>query len=251
MANYDNTRYTYAQVLAGQGYYMKDDQLRAATGVKTMQTKLNTAGYNCGTPDGKFGKNTDTAVRSFQQAQSLTVDGKAGKNTLTRLDSVTSGGGSSTGDAETMRSNIVSEAAYWINKIPYCIDSVVTTQVLNRNNPPKYMDCADFSSSVYLTILGVNIGPNTSTQIGRGVAVSADSMKPGDLIIFDWNGNGSPNHVGICSEVGKMIHEHGTNGDPNNLQSDQNVHEQSLTQYYTSHILAVRRIIQDDGSIIN
>lgn len=38
MASYDNTRYTYAQVLAGQGYYMKDEQLRAAPGVKTMQT---------------------------------------------------------------------------------------------------------------------------------------------------------------------------------------------------------------------
>ncbi len=52
MANYDNTRYTYAQVLAGLGYYMKDDQLRAATEVKIMQTKLNKVNYNCGTPDG-------------------------------------------------------------------------------------------------------------------------------------------------------------------------------------------------------
>ena len=46
MANYDNTRYTYAQVLAGLGYYMKDDQLRAATEVKIMQTKLNKVNYN-------------------------------------------------------------------------------------------------------------------------------------------------------------------------------------------------------------
>ena len=54
MANYDNSRYTYAQVLAGTGYYMKDDSLRYSAGVKTMQGKLNTAGYNCGTADGKF-----------------------------------------------------------------------------------------------------------------------------------------------------------------------------------------------------
>ena len=150
-----------------------------------------------------------------------------------------------------MRNNIVSEAEYWLDKIPYCIDSVVTTQVPDRNNPPKYMDCSDFSFSVYLTVLGVNIGPNTSTQIGRGVAVSAASMKPGDLILFDWDGNGSPNHVGICSKTGEMIHEHGTNSDPNNLQSKQNVARQELTPYYTSHILAVRRIIQEDGSIVN
>lgn len=28
MADYDNSRYTYAQVLAGTGYYMKEDRLR-------------------------------------------------------------------------------------------------------------------------------------------------------------------------------------------------------------------------------
>lgn len=98
MANYDNSRYTYAQVLAGNGYYMKDDKLRYSAGVKTMQTKLNTAGYNCGTPDGKFGSGTDTAVRKFQKAKKLTVDGKAGKNTLIALNAATSGS-SSTGGA--------------------------------------------------------------------------------------------------------------------------------------------------------
>lgn len=93
MADYDNSRYTYAQVLAGTGYYMKDDQLRYSAGVKTMQGKLNTAGYNCGTPDGKFGSGTDTAVRNFQKAKNLTVDGKAGKGTLAALE-----GGASTDD---------------------------------------------------------------------------------------------------------------------------------------------------------
>ncbi len=94
MADYDNSRYTYAQVLAGTGYYMKDDKLRFSAGVKTMQTKLNTAGHNCGTPDGKFGKDSDTAVRSFQRAKDLTEDGKAGQNTLIALDKAASGGGS-------------------------------------------------------------------------------------------------------------------------------------------------------------
>lgn len=93
MADYDNSRYTYAQVLAGTGYYMKDDRLRYSAGVKTMQGKLNNAGYNCGTPDGKFGSGTDTAVRNFQRAKGLTVDGKAGKATLSALDAASGGGG--------------------------------------------------------------------------------------------------------------------------------------------------------------
>ncbi len=86
MADYDNSRYTYEQVLSGTGYYMQDDLLRYSAGVKTMQEKLNTAGYSCGTPDGKFGSGTDTAVRNFQSAKGLTVDGKAGKGTLTALE---------------------------------------------------------------------------------------------------------------------------------------------------------------------
>ncbi|MDE7323565.1 MAG: peptidoglycan-binding protein [Lachnospiraceae bacterium] len=251
MADYDNSRYTYAQVLAGTGYYMQDDKLRYSAGVKTMQEKLNKVGYNCGTPDGKFGNGTNTAVRNFQKAKALTVDGKAGKNTLAALDKATSGGGGNVGDAATMRNNIVSEAAYWIGKIPYCINSVVTTQVLDRKNPPPYMDCADFSSSVYLTKLGINIGPNTSTQITRGVKVAVADMKPGDLILFDWNGNGSPNHVGICSAKDEMIDEHGSNSNPNSFVNGENVRRQPLTSYYKNHILAVRRIIQDDGSIVN
>lgn len=103
MADYDNSRYTYAQVLANTGYYMKDDKLRYSAGVKTMQTKLNTAGYNCGTPDGKFGNGTDTAVRGFQGAKNLTVDGKAGKGTLTALDKATSG---DSGSASTAAKNL-------------------------------------------------------------------------------------------------------------------------------------------------
>lgn len=88
MADWDNSRWTYQQVLnGGKGiYYMKDDRSRYASGVKTMQTKLNAAGYNTGKPDGKFGAGTDTGVRNFQRANGLTVDGKVGKSTLQKLD---------------------------------------------------------------------------------------------------------------------------------------------------------------------
>lgn len=91
MEKYDNSKYTYEQVLAGIGYYMQDDLLRISNGVKIMQQKLNNARYLCGTADGKFGAKTNTAVRSFQSAKGLAVDGKAGRNTLALLDSTVSG----------------------------------------------------------------------------------------------------------------------------------------------------------------
>lgn len=88
MAGYDNSRYTYQNVLKGNGYYQQDTALKYSEGVETMQTKLNKAGFWCGTPDGKFGAGTDAVVRNFQDAYSLTVDGKAGKATLLKLDEV-------------------------------------------------------------------------------------------------------------------------------------------------------------------
>lgn len=88
MANHDNSRFSYADVLNNEGYYMQDDNLRYSVGVETMQTKLNRAGFWCGTPDGKFGNGTNEAVHHFQRAYSLVVDGKAGYGTLAKLDTV-------------------------------------------------------------------------------------------------------------------------------------------------------------------
>lgn len=257
MANYNNSAYTYAQVLAGTGYYQKDDQLKYSSGVYQMQAKLNITGYTFSAPDGKFGQETDDAVRRFQRFQNLDIDGCAGQNTLTKLDEVHSaliaGYDSPNSAAREKRQSIVEEAEYWIGKIPYCIDSVQLTQILDKNNPPPYMDCADFSSSVYLTILGIKIGYNTKEQIKRGIAVPKEYMLPGDLILFDWNSDndGLPNHVGICSYPGEMIDESGRNSDPTKVVEGENVRRAPLTASLLSQIKDVRRIIQNDGSIIN
>lgn len=88
--DYDNSVYTYEQVLAGTGHYRYDFKLRYSAGVETMQTKLNAAGYDCGAPDGIFSNATDTIVRIFQQAKGLTIDGKTDKNTLLALEAAVS-----------------------------------------------------------------------------------------------------------------------------------------------------------------
>lgn len=55
--------------------------------VKALQSALIAKGYSCGNTgaDGEFGKNTESAVKSFQKAAGLAVDGKAGKNTVAAL----------------------------------------------------------------------------------------------------------------------------------------------------------------------
>lgn len=53
--------------------------------VKDLQTMLNALGFDCGKVDGKFGKNTDAAVRKFQNQYGLTVDGIVGAKTYEKI----------------------------------------------------------------------------------------------------------------------------------------------------------------------
>ncbi len=53
--------------------------------VKTLQAQLNAKGFNAGSVDGIFGKNTQAAVIAFQKANGLAADGIVGKLTWAKL----------------------------------------------------------------------------------------------------------------------------------------------------------------------
>lgn len=55
------------------------------TEVRTLQQRLQRAGYSPGGVDGVFGAHTEQSVRAFQQAKGLEVDGKVGPLTLRAL----------------------------------------------------------------------------------------------------------------------------------------------------------------------
>jgi len=50
-----------------------------------LQAALYANGYRPGTPDSIFGTLTDSAVRSFQSTNNLTIDGIAGAKTFNAL----------------------------------------------------------------------------------------------------------------------------------------------------------------------
>lgn len=71
----------------------KTSPLMKGADVKALQIALIAKGYSCGGTgaDGEFGKNTESAVKSFQKAAGLAVDGKAGENAVTKLGGVWKG----------------------------------------------------------------------------------------------------------------------------------------------------------------
>lgn len=60
------------------------------SGVTALQSALSALGYTVGTIDGDFGSNTESAVKTFQTANGLTVDGVAGPITLAAINNQSS-----------------------------------------------------------------------------------------------------------------------------------------------------------------
>lgn len=87
------------------------------------------------------------------------------------------------------------------------IDAVISEAYKHLGKPyvwgakgPDSFDCSGFTSYVYRTALGIEIGGTTYTQINSGIEVSYADLKPGDLV-FPHSG-----HVGIYIGGGQMIH---------------------------------------------
>lgn len=73
--------------LNSAGTYQRGTMKRAVTEVKSrpnikqIQICLKNAGYNPGAIDGKKGRQTRDAIKSFQKDNNISVDGKVGKQT--------------------------------------------------------------------------------------------------------------------------------------------------------------------------
>lgn len=82
-----NSKVTLYRIHQGEGYFKIDTSTRHSQ-VMILQTELNNLGYDCGTPDGKYGSKTAAGVRQFQQANGLAVDGLFGTVSLAALEAV-------------------------------------------------------------------------------------------------------------------------------------------------------------------
>jgi len=108
--------------------------------VRKIQTKLKNWGYYSGSVDGVYGWQTESAVRSFQKKNGLTVDGIAGTKTLNAMGISTSS--SSSGQSASPNEVNIELLARVINGEargePYEGQVAVGAVVLNRVDHPSF-----------------------------------------------------------------------------------------------------------------
>lgn len=108
--------------------------------VRKIQTKLKNWGYYNGSVDGVYGWQTESAVRSFQKKNGLSVDGVAGTKTLNAMGIYSSSGGGSSSSSpneaniELLARVINGEA----RGEPYEGQVAVGAVVLNRVDHPSF-----------------------------------------------------------------------------------------------------------------
>lgn len=72
------------------------------------------------------------------------------------------------------------------------------------NDPHTGVDCSGFTKYVMLHGAGVTIDRSSAAQSQQGVDVSADQMRPGDLIFYGKGGR--VNHVAMYIGNGQVVH---------------------------------------------
>lgn len=101
---------------------------------------------------------------------------------------------------------------------------------------PNGFDCSGFTMYVYGNF-GIKLAHKADGQKKAGTYVSVANLKPGDLLCFDWDHDGTVDHVGIYIGSNQFIEAHGTQKKPDKVKIT------SLTNYYLNGLSTQRRLV--------
>lgn len=207
-----------------------------------LQKELNERGFAVGAVDGDFGPATAAALRAFQRANGLEVDGVAGEHTWKALGYRMGGDARDTNGPHSPRPD-GGGGGDRPPPVPGRDDPDLRQRILahargelgtreagwNAGGAKKYQEyfgrgrepwCADFVSWVY-TQAGQPMNnpwvPGIVQQLKKAGRWRTSNPRPGDMVIFDWDGDGVGDHIGIVESVlpnGRVRTIEGNTGDP-------------------------------------
>jgi len=74
------------------------------------------------------------------------------------------------------------------------------------STPSSGFDCSGFVCYVYKTKYGITLPHGSYYICNKGTAVSAADIKPGDVLCYDYSGDGIMDHVALYIGNGRMVH---------------------------------------------
>ncbi|HEY1088416.1 MAG TPA: peptidoglycan-binding protein [Archangium sp.] len=172
--------------------------------VETMQRALARHGFIPGDIDGSFGPATRSAVVRFQRAKGLEADGVVGPNTWRALTGsvVAPTPPPSNGN---VRDRIVDIARGELGTLESGNNRGAALKYPQHFGRGAEAWCADFTSYV-LQKAGLDMNdpytPSVVNQLKRdGNWKGKSNPQPGDLVLFDWDGDREADHIGIVERV--------------------------------------------------
>jgi hypothetical protein len=185
--------------------------------VLTLQKALAAAGYAPGPIDGFYGSTTFAAVEAFQAAHGLTVDGVVGDKTWTLLLNPTPTpvpiptprpqsviGPQALAEAvkylgikELPPNSNKTQFGEWfgVNGVAWCN---IFVSYCFATSPANYIICGGFKGAGVKAGKGCAYVPTTEAWLrASGKWVGKTEAQPGDIVIFNWDQKGDPEHIGI------------------------------------------------------
>ena len=160
------------------------------TEVRTIQEKLKRWGYYSGSVDGIYGSQTDSAEKSFQKKNRLTVDGIAGTQTLKAMG-ITSSSSSSSSSNNSSNVNLLARVVYGEARgEPYTGQVAVAAVVLNRVKSSKFPNSISgvvYQSGAFDAVADgqINMTPDTTAKKAAQDALNGWDPSYGAIYYFN------------------------------------------------------------------